>query len=110
MKKALVVLLMLVGSAHASEKFSTDSNFVTTSTIKWVAVDNVFEACDLESKNRGNGGFARLGRGQKMEGCSFWSNMTPNNTNMCTIITARNTDHDTVGHEIRHCFQGNFHK
>ena len=110
MKKALVVLLMLVGSAHASEKFSTDSNFVTTSTIKWVAVDNVFEACDIESKKRGNGGFSRLRIGQKMEGCSFWSNMTPNNTNMCTIITARNTDHDTVGHEIRHCFQGNFHK
>ena len=110
MKKALVVLLMLVGSAHASERFSTNSNFVTTSTINWVAVDNVFEACDIESKKRGNGGFARLGKGLKMDGCAFWTDPTPNKTNTCTIITAKNTDHDTVGHEFRHCYQGNFHK
>ena len=112
MKKALIVLLMLVGSAHASERFSTDANFVTTSTIKWVQVSNVFEACDAESKNRGNGGFARLGAGQKMDGCSFWSrpNASDANSNICTIITARKTDHETVGHEVRHCFQGNFHK
>lgn len=110
MKKALVVLLMFAGTVHASERFSTNSNVVTTSTIKWIQVDNVFEACDAESKNRGNGGFARLGLGQKMDGCSFWSNTTPNKTNMCTVITAKTTDHDTLGHEVRHCFQGNFHK
>ena len=110
MKKALVVLLMFAGTVHASERFSTNSNFVTTSTINWIKVDNVFEACDTESKNRGNGGFARLGSGQKMDGCAFWSNPTPNKTNMCTVITAKTTDHDTLGHEVRHCFQGNFHK
>ena len=109
MKKALVVLLMFVGSAYASEKFSTSSNFVTTSTIKWIQVDNVFEACDAESMNRGNGGFSRLRIGQKMTGCAFWTDPTTNKTNMCTIITAKNTDHDTVGHEVRHCFQGKFH-
>jgi len=110
MKKALVVLLMFLGTAHATERFSTEDNIVTTSTIRWIQVNNVFEACDTESKNRGNGGFARLGSGQKMDGCSFWSNLTSNKTNMCTIITAKITDHDTLGHETRHCFQGNFHK
>jgi hypothetical protein len=110
MKKALIVLLMFAGTVHASERFSTDDNFVTTSTIKWVQVTNVFEACDAESKNRGNGGFARLGAGLKMDGCSFWSNPAPNKTNICTVITGKITDHDTVGHEVRHCFQGNFHK
>jgi hypothetical protein len=110
MKKALLVLLMFAGTVHASERFSTNSNFVTTSTIKWIQVDIVFEACDAESKNRGNGGFARLGKGLKMDGCAFWSDPTPNKTNVCTVITAKNTDHDTVGHEFRHCFQGNFHK
>ena len=110
MKKALVILLMFVGTVHAGEQFSTNENVVTTSTIRWIQVDNVFEACDIESKNRGNGGFARLGKGQKMDGCSFWTNPTSNKTNMCTVITAKTTDHDTVGHEVRHCFQGNFHK
>jgi hypothetical protein len=110
MTKALVVLLMLVGSAHASEQFSTNSNVVTTSTIKWVSVDNVFEACDIESRKRGNGGFARLGKGLKMDGCAFWGEVTANKTNVCTVITSKNTDHDTLGHEVRHCFQGNYHK
>jgi hypothetical protein len=110
MKKALAVFLMFVGTVQAGEQFSTSSNVVTTSTIKWIQVDNVFEACDTESKNRGNGGFARLGSGQKMDGCSFWSNPAPNKSNMCTVITAKTTDHDTLGHEVRHCFQGNFHK
>ena len=112
MKKALAVLLMFAGTVHATERFSTDANFVTTSTIKWIQVSNVFEACDAESKNRGNGGFARLGTGQKMDGCSFWSRPDASNpnANTCTVITARTTDHETVGHETRHCFQGNFHK
>ena len=111
MEKALIGFLMFTGIAHASEKFSTDSNFVTTSTIRWVQVDNVFDACDRESKRRGNGGFPKLDKGKKMDGCSFWSRPDASNpnTNTCTLITAKNTDHETVGHEVRHCFQGRFH-
>ena len=110
MKTVLVVFLMFVGSTFAGEKFSTDSNFVTTSSIEWIQVDNVFDACDVESKKRGNGGFVKPGKGKKMDGCSFWSAPTPNKTNVCTVITAKNTDYDTVGHEVRHCFRGSFHE
>jgi hypothetical protein len=28
----------------------------------------------------------------------------------CIIYTSTNTSHQIVGHELRHCFQGNFHK
>lgn len=28
----------------------------------------------------------------------------------CTIYTQENTNHQILGHEVRHCFQGNFHK
>ena len=27
----------------------------------------------------------------------------------CTIYTNKHTSHEILGHEIRHCFQGNFH-
>ena len=110
MNKTLFVFLIFASTVHANEKFSADSNLVTSSTISWILADNVFEACDSESKIRGNGGFPKLDKGTKMDGCSFWSNPSVNKTNVCTIITAKNTDQDTVGHEVRHCFQGNFHR
>ena len=110
MKKALFIFLIFAGTVHATEKFSTNSNFVTSSKIIWIHVGNVFDACDSESKKRGNGGFPLLDEGKKMDACSFWSDPTASKTNVCTIITAKNTDHDTVGHEVRHCFQGVFHK
>jgi hypothetical protein len=28
----------------------------------------------------------------------------------CVIYTSTNTTHQILGHELRHCFQGNFHK
>lgn len=110
MKKALVVLLMFTSTVYADEKFSTNANIVTTSVINWISVDNVFETCDAESKKRGNGGFSPLIKGTKMDGCSFWAKSNTPNTNTCTIITGKNTDQDTLGHEARHCFQGRFHQ
>ena len=111
MKKALFIFLIFACTVHANEKFSTESNFVRSSEIIWiqVEVDNVFDACDRESKKRGNGGFPKLDIGKKMDACSFWDPAV-NRTNVCTIITGNFTDQDTVGHEVRHCFQGNFHK
>jgi hypothetical protein len=35
---------------------------------------------------------------------------TKNLSNICTIYTATDTTHQIFGHELRHCFQGNFHK
>lgn len=31
-------------------------------------------------------------------------------TGTCIIYTSTNTTHQILGHELRHCFQGNFHK
>jgi hypothetical protein len=28
----------------------------------------------------------------------------------CVIITSKNTSHEILGHEARHCFEGNFHQ
>ena len=103
MKKALAVVLMLVTTNVFAETFSTDKNFTTQTTITWTPVDNVQARCEQESKRRGLGGF-----GYGVEACSFWD-YKPNGDSTCTVITARKTTHDTLGHEARHCFQGKFH-
>ena len=86
------------------EKFSTDKNFTNVSNIHWEQVDNIQEVCDgIRIKQ----GLPRYG--YKLEACSVWSRSFFF-VNTCTIFTARKVNMWTVGHEIRHCFQGDFHK
>lgn len=73
------------------------------SIITWEQVDDVQQACDKESKRRGLGGFKI-----QVEACSFWGKRLT--IDVCHIITEKKTDLDTLGHEMRHCFQGAFHK
>ena len=72
-------------------------------TVTIIASDNVQKTCDTESKKRGYGGFKH-----SVEACSFWSGRSFGNT--CTIVLPKNTNFHTVGHEMRHCMQGEFHK
>ena len=74
-----------------------------TSIITWEQATDVQEACDAESQRRGLGGFKI-----RVEACSFWGKKL--GVNVCHIITEKTTDLDTLGHEMRHCFQGSFHK
>ena len=56
-------------------------------TIQWSAVDDVSKAC-----------------GAKALACAY-PNMTP-----CLIVTHRNPNWELIGHEVGHCFTGNYHK
>lgn len=38
-------------------------------------------------------------------GCASWDW----NTKECTVIISKNSTHQILGHEIRHCFEGAFH-
>ena len=69
-----------------------------TITVNRIAVDNVQDACEKESRRRGNGGF-NFG----VQACTFWQG------NTCTIITAKKETHHTLGHEFYHCFAKGFH-
>lgn len=84
------------------QEFSTGKNNTNKSTITWRPVENVQAECDKESKRLGHGGF-----GYPVEACSFWEKTSFNNA--CTIISSKTVNFHTVGHEVRHCFQGNFH-
>jgi hypothetical protein len=104
MKKLLIVLSLTSLTAFAStedphQEFDMTHNMTNQSTITFVQTSNVQATCEKESRNRGLGGF-----GYSIEACSFWT------TNTCTIITAPHANFHTIGHEIRHCLQGNFHK
>jgi hypothetical protein len=106
MKQVLFILLLLSSSAFAIEDdpvipFSTANMITKQSMIKWTPVDDVKSTCDRESRSRGNSGF-----GYTVQACSFWSSSGPPT---CTIITKRNPTMHTLGHELRHCFQGNWH-
>jgi len=103
MKKALLALLFVSSLAHADwrdpfEKFDTGKNFTNQTHLTWVTVDDPTKACAAERSRRG---FAQYSG--KVMACSFWEQ------NQCTIITAKFTDRDTIGHELQHCFQGNWH-
>jgi hypothetical protein len=103
MKKTLFTTLLFYSlSASAwdnpSANFDASKNTSESLTITWKVVDNVQKVCEEESKRRGYKGF-----GYTVNACSFWIG------NQCTIITKQQTSMHTLGHEIRHCFQGNWH-
>jgi len=101
---AFIAIAIFATSSNANNwrdpesRFSASKNFTNTSTVTWQVVDNVQKSCDAESRRRGNGGF-----GYSIDACSFWDG------NICTIITGRMTTLHEIGHELRHCFQGNYH-
>ena len=108
MKKSLIALSFLVAmTAYADwdnplETFDSSKKITSHVDLKWVAVDNIQATCESESRKRGNNGF-----GFKLEACTFWDK-TPTGYS-CVMYTKKNPTTFTMGHEVRHCFQGNYH-
>ena len=110
MIKALILLLLPVTAMAGLEKDAYEmyslKNLVTTkSTVNVLTLptlEAVRQRCDLESTKRGKGKF-----GYKIDACTFWERTPLGNS--CTIVIPEKTNNDTLGHEVRHCFQGDFH-
>ena len=107
MKKAIVLLSLLAFNvAYASPLVSNDPTKMydlrkgtnRTMTIEWRTVKEPLKVCNAESKRLGNNGFAYT-----VQACAFWTQTH------CTIITGETDNHDSIGHEFRHCFQGHWH-
>jgi len=112
MKKALAIALMvLTVNAQAqsymqdtswddpSAKFDATQTMTDQTVVIWKRVDNVQLACNAESERLG---VAKIP--YQVKACSFWTK------NTCTIFTGKKTTQHSLGHELRHCFQGNWHK
>jgi len=108
MRLLAFVLLFVVTTAQAQwafdnspyRKFNAAKNTAETVTITWryVEAKNIQAACEAESRRIGNNGYAYA-----VEACTF---MLPDR---CTIITSRVVDMRLMGHEMLHCFQGDWH-
>lgn len=78
------------------EFFDVTTPELRTVEVSWMAVDDVDARCreDME-----------ISPFQTVKGCTYYSLKN----RKCTIITGKSTDTSTLGHELRHCFDGSFH-
>ena len=81
---------------------STPSNYPIvynkTTTIEWRKVSDVNNFCrQIVTK--------KLKENEVFRGCAFWSKVE----SKCTIVTDYKDDLTVIGHEVKHCFAGEFH-
>ena len=86
------------------EKFTpkpTDKRIMKEVNLRWEVRDAVAQYC---AKSIG------MGREQAYitppVACAVWHVQRQE----CVIVTGRETSHVALGHEVRHCFEGHFHK
>ena len=63
--------------------------------IQWIIVEDLEQACYGKPKNPGDG---------ELRGCAKFTPKT------CVIYTKRITSLANLGHEMRHCYEGAWHK
>jgi len=84
------------------DTFSLENSPVKAANISIIVVKNLEETCrKLEFKN------SHRTVSKFVEACSTWSFASGQSN--CVIYTAKIIDFWILGHEVRHCFQGNFH-
>jgi hypothetical protein len=83
---------------HPTKPFDSSSKNMKSVKIEWISVDDVRKTCSAESQKRGHPPITF-----NIAGCSFAGYWT------CTIYTSKMTTMHTLGHEMRHCFQGAWH-
>ena len=103
MKKFAFLMFFISQTAIAdwdnpNRMFDMKKNTPETMTITLKSVDNVQRACEAESKKRLGGNF-----GYAVNACSFWEGSS------CIIIVPHRANMHTLGHELLHCYQGNWH-
>ena len=108
MKKAIATLLMLPLMANAQWSFDNSGGRVfdmsknitkkTTIELKYVEPKDMQKTCDTLSRKFGNNGY-----NYGVLACTFfWDDK-------CVVVVPKKVDMRTVGHEMMHCFQGDWH-
>ena len=96
-----VVLLFLTGcttivSDTPFEALSAEARLTNRTTVIWETVDDVDAICKKLN--------ATITKDSTVYGCAQPTK------NYCKIYTGKTTTMPILGHEFRHCFEGNFHK
>jgi hypothetical protein len=92
---SLIAVLLAGCSTFTAKPY--EERITEATVVTWLAVDDVEKEC-LKAGAKDPGPF------QYILGCAIY------NTKSCRIMTAKTTSMETLGHELRHCFEGKFHK
>ena len=98
MKSFLAVALLALSATVSAQSYNIQFEArpnLPEKTIRWVVLENVSSFCQGKMPALSN---------QRILACSEYNNHT------CTIYTGPVTDMAIVGHEIRHCFEGQWHR
>jgi hypothetical protein len=95
-------LLLSVGAARADVLLPGEDDLIFKTQpkhvqkyIQWIIVEDLEQACYGKPKNPGDG---------ELRGCAKFTPKT------CVIYTKRITSLANLGHEMRHCYEGAWHK
>lgn len=66
--------------------------------ITWITDSNPNERCSRMAN-------AKPSATKRFVGCAAYDE----SANTCTIVTSPTTTNEVIGHEMRHCFEGQFH-
>jgi hypothetical protein len=83
---------------HPTKEFNARKKDRNSIRVEWRTVDDVRDYCSKMNIARGYGPILN-----SIKACSTQEN------NVCIIITGNETSMHTLGHELRHCFQGKWH-
>ena len=96
-KKPLTIIVSLLTACSTT---TTEPIFYSkTTTIQWRKVSNVHEYCRQALPHK------KLKENEIFYGCATWSKVE----SKCTIITGYADNLTIIGHEVKHCFTGEFH-
>jgi hypothetical protein len=97
-----MALLFSVGATQADVLLPGEDDLVFKTQpkhvqkyIQWIIVEDLEQACFGKPKNPGDG---------ELRGCAKFTPKT------CVIYTKRITSLANLGHEMRHCYEGAWHK
>lgn len=98
---ALLSACNTIGAAEYAdfEPQAVEKRIMQRVNLTWDVRADASEYCAKVMKRQG-----KVLTGQPVA-CATWSEAK----NQCTIVTSPNPTHVVIGHEVRHCFEGNFH-
>lgn len=85
---------------------SPDQRIMNTVTIKWDVREDAAEFCAKSMRVRSLQPGRELAFTTPPMACAIW--YVPGKE--CTVITSKKVSHAVLGHEVRHCFEGHFHR
>jgi glutamate racemase len=103
MKKISLTFFLLLCISCTSNPARQELNpYINQSiTIHWMKVPDPNAYCrQIDPK------MAAISNDKKILGCAHWSKIKPE----CKIVTGLKDDLVTIGHEMKHCFVGEWHQ